>query len=187
MDTAPALIVPPARPEMPQAAAVAMLAAHGVTGCALLGRRGYYRDTMGVPGVQERGLYDDAILLVTPTAYVTYNANCDPSTSHRGMAVLEAGVWSYRVGIHGLSKPKDKQYLALVQAAPVTVHRDGEGDDTGWFGINIHRGGWHTTGSAGCQTIYPEQWPGFIATVRAEMHRHHLATIPYVLTERGAA
>lgn len=185
-------IVPAARPEIPRTTAELYLRRAGVAGPALLGRRGYYRDSMGVPGVQERGIYDDAIMLVTPTAFVTYNANCDPSRHRKGIANLKAGLWSYRLGIHGLSKPKSRQYPALVQAAPVTVlrddpedaDRDGPEPDTGWFGINIHRGGYTTTSSEGCQTIYPDQWAAFFEAVKAEMKRHGLRAIPYLLTER---
>lgn len=180
-------IVPSSRPEMGRHAAEQLLHAHGVAGPAILGRRGYYARTMGAHEGNERGIYDDAIMIVTPTAYVTFNANCDPSRQSPGMAVLKAGVWRYKVGIHGLSRPKAQQYEALVQAAPVTVIRDGRGPDTGWFGINIHRGGRTTTGSLGCQTIHPSQWDAFIALVKAELHRHAIATIPYVLTEREAA
>jgi hypothetical protein len=179
-------MVPDARPEMDRATAEALLKSGGVdvSKPALLGRRGYYRDSMGEVGVQERGIYDDAIVLVTPTAYVTFNANCDPSRHRKGIANLKAGLWSYKVGIHGLSKPKDRQYQALVQAGKVAVVRDGEGEETGFFGINIHRGSFSTTSSEGCQTIHPTQWESFIATVKAEMQRHGVTTIPYLLTER---
>jgi lysozyme len=167
---------------------VALLVAHGISDeFALLGRRGYYRDTMGEPGKNDRGIYDDAMILVTPTAYITYNANADPSIRRPRVAVLVAGVWSYRIGIHNISKSKDRQYKALVQAAEVTVRRDQSITESGWFGINIHRGGWNTTSSLGCQTIYPPQWDSFIATVELEMKRHARKRIPYVLTERDDA
>lgn len=188
-------IVPSTRPEMGRHAAEALLAELRVdlTKPALLGRRGYYRDSMGAVGVNEFGLYDDAIMLVTPTAYVTYNANTDPSTHHPGVAVLKAGVWRYRLGIHNLSKDPavHPHYEALVQAAPVTVTRDPGGahatpwDDTGLFGINIHHGGFNTTSSEGCQTIHPDQWAGFITLVKSEVQRYGVIEIPYALTERG--
>lgn len=181
-------IVPAARPEMPREAAEVLLQAHGIAPgtCALLGRRGYYRDSMGKPGVNERGLYDDAILLVTPTAYVTFNANTDPSITRRGIAVLEAGVYQYQIGLHGLTKPAARRYTALVQAGEVVIRRDGAaGTERGWFGINIHRGGYGTTSSEGCQTIWPDQWAAFIGLVESEMQRHGITRIPYVLTDRG--
>jgi len=185
-------IVPAARPEMPRTVAELWLRRAGVALPALLGRRGYYRDTMGRKGKNDRGIYDDAIFLVTPTAFVSFNANVDPSTARDGMAVLEAGVYHYRIGVHGLSKPKKKRYKALVQASDVTVlrddlddpDRDGPERDVGRFGINIHKGGFTTTSSLGCQTIHPDQWESFITLVEAEMRRHGVATISYLLTQR---
>ena len=139
-------IVPRARPEMLRDAALALLVANGITDAfALLGRRGYYRDTMGAPGTNDLGLYDDAIMLVSPTAYATFNANTDPSRELPGIATLKLGVWRYQQGIHGLSHPPGpRRYPALVQAEPVTVSRDGGADESGYLGINIHHGSINT-------------------------------------------
>ena len=176
---------PPARPELSRALAEELLAAHGVTDrVALLGRRGYYRDSMGRAGVNERGIYDDAIALVSPTEYRTFTANTDPSVTRPGMAVLVPGVYRYKVGIHGITKPPARRYPALVQAASVTIQRDGGIRATGWFGINIHRGSVHSTSSEGCQTIHPDQWAEFIALVEQELERHRCRDLPYVLTAR---
>ena len=183
-----ASIVPSARPELPLTAVRDMLALHGASlqAPALLGRRAYYRDTMGVPGANDWGIYDDAIFYCSPTAFASFNANTDPSRHHPGVAVLKAGVWRYRLGIHNQSKDpvKHPHYKALVQGEQVTVAREGQGDDTGWFGINIHRGGFTTTSSEGCQTIHPSQWDAFIGLVDGDMKRHGVLTLPYVLTER---
>ena len=65
----------------------------------------------------------------------------------------------------------------------MTVSRDGENGETGYFGINIHRGGANTTSSLGCQTIYPDQWEAFFALVKGEMKRAGQAVVPYLLTE----
>jgi lysozyme len=146
----------------------------------LVGKRGYYL-AMGKPGKNDRGIYDDAIFLLSPTAFARFNANTDPSIFRPRVATLQPGQWIYKIGVHGLSKPKNRRYKALVQAAPVTVGRDGAGTDTGWFGINIHRGSKNSTSSLGCQTIPPDQWPEFIGLVEAEMKRHGQKTIPYVL------
>lgn len=149
----------------------------------LVGMRGYYLDTMGKPKVNDRGIYDDAMILVGPNHFSTYNANTDPSYSYRKhLASLRPGLWTYKLGTHGLSRPKSQQYQALVQADKVTVDRDGEGADTGYFGINIHRGGVNTTSSLGCQTIVPQQWPVFIANVKDQLARANQKTIPYALT-----
>jgi lysozyme len=51
--------------------------------------------------------------------------------------------------------------------------------------INIHRGGYRTTSSEGCQTIYPSQWDGFINLVYSEMSRYNQKTIPYLLVENA--
>jgi hypothetical protein len=187
------IIVTVARPELAKAFALELLRAHGVAGAAILGRRGYYRDSMGAPGRNDRNLYDDAIAVYFPAegeraeVYQTFNANTDPSREAPGIAVLKPGVWRYQLGIHNLSKPPAERYPALVQADEVTVGRDDRGEDTGWFGINIHRGGYTTTSSLGCQTIWPGQWSAFFKLVRVEMHARALATIPYVLSAREDA
>lgn len=157
---------------------------HNVTDkLVVVGVRGYFKDTMGKPGVNDRGIYDDAIFIVSPDCFISFNANCDPGAYRKHIANLKSGVWRYRLGIHGLSKPKFLQYTALVQAGKVTVRRDQEGDDTGYFGINIHKGGYNTVSSLGCQTIYPSQWPSFIETIKSQLKRHGQSTLPYILVE----
>lgn len=176
-------IAPATRPRITRAEVEKLLARNRVErDVALVGIRGYYLNTLGAPGQNDRGIYDDAICVISQQAFVTFNANVDPSVHRRAIAVLQPGVWLYKLGIHGLSRPKSQQYRALVQAAPVTVLRDGVGADSGWFGINIHRGGNTTTSSLGCQTLPPPQWPAFIALVESEMKRCSQTTIPYLLT-----
>ncbi len=177
-------MLPTARPRISREKIQLILAQQRVGApVALVGIRGYYRDTMGQPGVNDRGIYDDAICLISQDTFVAFNANVDPSVHRRAIAVLQPGVWTYKLGIHGLSKPKEQQYRALVQAAQVTVHRDGGKADTGFFGINIHRGGRTSTSSLGCQTLPPDQWPAFIALVEAELKRAGVSELKYVLTE----
>lgn len=122
--------------------------------------RGYYEDSMGKKGVNDRGIYDDALFVVTDSNVTAYNANTDPSTYRRGIATLVPGIWTYTVGRH------KNQYTALRQAEPVAVHRDGKGIDKGMFGINVHKGGLLTTSSLGCQTIPPDQWGHFIGLIK---------------------
>jgi lysozyme len=150
-------------------------------GPAILGLRGYYRDTMGVPGVNDRGIYDDAIAVVTPRTFATFNANTDPSRTGGRLAVLQPGVYRYKAGIHHPGKPT--AYPCLVQAAHVTVLRDDGTRESGEFYIHIHRGGNTTTGSEGCQTIAPEQWSPFFRLVLDEMSYYELREINYALVE----
>ncbi len=139
------------------------------------------------PG-NERGIYDDAIVIHSPTCNIAYNANTDPSIyrkgegtgERKGVATLKAGLWSFTVGLHR------GQYTALRQHGNFTVIRDGDPpyEDTGdFFGINIHRGGRTTTSSLGCQTIHPDQWDSFIATVQSEMRRHNQRVVRYALVD----
>lgn len=150
---------------------------------ALVGIRGYYSDTFS-PSGNNIDVYDDAIFLISKYGYYPFNANTDPSILRPKVARLKPGVWQYKLGTHNLSKPKNRQYPALVQAAPVTVFRYKEGDDSGWFGINIHKGSNNTTSSFGCQTIPPSQWGGFYELVKMEMNRAGVKTIPYVLVDK---
>lgn len=178
-------ILPPHRPAELAATTAALLAHAGVTApVALLGERGYFRDSMGHAGQNDRGIYDDALTLHTPSVHACFNANTDPSVTRPGVAVLLPGLWHYQLGIHHLSKPPQFRYPALVQAAPVTVHRDGGGEESGFFGINIHHGGYGSTSSLGCQTIYPAQWESFFALVKSELARHGQVVVPYLLIER---
>lgn len=159
----------------------------------VVGMRGYYPD-LGAPGTNDRGLYDDAIVIDAPASFATFNGNTDPSRyrpgtgtgSAKGMATLNPGVWyAHRFDLHS------GRYLALCQRlGQVTVTRDGNPPypDTGMFGINIHRGGYNTTSSEGCQTVHPDQWKSFIELSIDHAKRWHGArwnevVIPYVLLE----
>lgn len=154
-----------------------------------LANRGYYPVHLVAvrgffsPDQNQRKIYDDAIFLLSPNCYCGFNANVDPGAFVKHIATLKTGTWMYKLGIHGLSKPKAQQYEALVQAADVTVIRDEEGEDTGRFGINIHRGGFTKVSSLGCQTIPPQQWPSFISSVKAQLQLNNQKVIPYILTE----
>lgn len=180
-------ILPAARPRVPRSVAAAVLATKGLTAPepAILGLRGFFRQAMS-KGVDQRGLYECAICLVTPDSILAVNANTLPTGSHPGEAVLDCGTWSYKMGIHNLSKDPavHPHYPALVQAATVTVSRDGQtAKDTGMFGINIHHGSYTMTSSEGCQTIHPDQWEQFITAVKATIGDR---TIPYCLVEASS-
>lgn len=158
----------------------------------LIGIRGYYLD-MGAPGRNDRGIYDDALFIDSPSATIAYNANTDPARvrighgtadATKGMARLKAGAWfAHRFGNY-------KGRLALKQVRTLTVIRDGQPDyeHSGLFGIHIHIGGRTTTSSIGCTTIPPDQWPTFIANAVDQAKRYlgegwNEAIIPYLLVE----
>lgn len=154
----------------------------------LVGCRGYYLDSMGKPKENDRGLYDDAVFLVGPGIFVSFNFNTDPTSyrkgmghgTKKGMATLDPGVWWYKKGLH-----KGK-YHALVQADHVFVTRDGAPAyrDSGMFGINIHKGGIKTTSSEGCQTLPPDQWNSFIELTFLQMKKFDQKEIAYILVEK---
>jgi lysozyme len=135
----------------------------------ICGAPGYYLNSMGETGKNDRNMYDDALFLVSPNAFAGFNGNTDPSARRRGIATLEPGLWPvYQFDIHGGSV----RHPAICQRlGPVSVRRDGVGLDTGNFGINIHRGGTGTTSSLGCQTVPPKQWDAFYELAKTEAQR----------------
>lgn len=177
----------------------------------ILGIRGWF----DAPGENKKGIYDDALFLITLTDCIGFNGNTDPSVDHPGMAVLQPGTYRYAKGIHGQHHFNDLEadereaveewlaqnvgkdhppvpgkilpYWAFRQAGPVTVLRDGaittetETDQAKWPWIDIHRGGYNTTSSAGCQTCHPDQWPELRERGYAAMDMGGMKFINYVL------
>jgi lysozyme len=181
-------MIPNSRPQQAKEKTLAMIIKAKLDDLVcLVGMRGYYLNSMGEKGKNDRGIYDDAIILLSPSVHATFNANTDPSVYKKGIAVLKTGVHRYKKGNHGLSKPNGG-YPALRPANPkeeFPVTRDGEGDSMG-IAINIHKGSYKSTSSEGCQTIYPSQWNGFINLVYSEMDRYKQKTIPYLLVEQNS-
>ena len=195
-------IVPAARPRLSSTQLKQRMAAFNIDRekypLIIVGIRGYYKKSLGQPSANDRGIYDDALFIDTPNSTTAFNGNTDPSRyrlgqgrgkakgAGKGMASLQPGLWL----AHAFGRHKG-QYLALVQSQnSVMVLRDGNPPylDTGYFGINIHRGSYTSTSSLGCQTIHPQQWPAFIALAKAEAIRLYGAqwatqTVPYLLLE----
>lgn len=172
-------ILPPSRPKITRDEALRLLALQGVTeikGCVVLGIAGYYSKLDGKPG-NARGIYDDAIVVITPGDFRTFNGNCDPSIFRPGVATLCDGVWQYKPGRHKLIGG----YPAFRQAGDVLVSRDGRKKlHKGLYGINIHRGSRTKTSSLGCQTLHPDQWDEFQRFVMTKLEAFDQATFTYV-------
>jgi hypothetical protein len=189
-------ILPKDKPKLAQDALRALITGIDRTlhPIVVVGVRSYYL-SMGKGAAVTRDLYDDAIFLDTPNMTMNFNANTDPTAyrkgqgtgATKGMASLNAGTWyAHQFGIH------NGEYPALIQTGgQVGVTRDGDPpyQDKGWFGINIHKGGWGITSSEGCQTIYPSEWPDFINNATSEAIRlfgadkYKAQIIPYLLIE----
>lgn len=158
-------------PQLPASEIEAIIAANNVPRDRFpvveVASRGYYLDSIGVPGANDRRRYDDASFLVWPDGIARFVSNTDPNGrragygtgANKGMASLKTGIHLFGTGLHR-GKP------GFRQAEPFTVIRDGiHGDypDTGMHAINKHSGSGDeddvgTTSSLGCQTMPPKQW-----------------------------
>ena len=119
----------------------------------------------------EKNKFDDNIYLINGPIMFRYTCTTNPGThwlknlmNPKGTAVLKPGQYvdSWKLGLH------QGKYRALVQAKPITVYRDNNKndlaeengkEDTGMFGINIHRANPSAISSiidkwsAGCQVL----------------------------------
>ncbi len=168
----------------------------------LLGVRGYRRDTMGEPGVNDVGIYDDAMFLCAPGVFKAVNANTDPSRLGwnpgvgKPYAMLRPGLWYFRRGPHKGKAPALRQ-CTDEEARERGIPADGEfrvlrcfgnGDprnyeEAGYFAINIHPGGESTTSSWGCQTAPPIEYYDFMNAVWEASITAKQARIPYLLVD----
>jgi|TARA_R110002167_G_scaffold52586_6_gene151680 lysozyme len=163
-----------------------------VSKLSVAGVRGYYDASMGLPG-NDRGIWDDAVFLIGPDTFESFNFNTDPSSYRKGMATLESPQRVvYTPGYHGFGRSSG--HPAFRQSSDVVVLRDrgvGNGTKLGKgrftdegasrFWINLHRGGRITTSSAGCQTVPPSQWKDFYALVRSELGKYGQSSFSYFL------
>ena len=155
---------------MNESAIRSILAANGVdqSKVSIVAIRGYYLDSMGVAGRNDRRIYDDAMFIVHPNGIERFQANTDPNGyrkgrgtgSSKGMAMLKPGIHRFGKGLH-------KGAQAFRQCERFTVIRDGDPPypDTGWHAINLHSGGYTSTSSLGCQTVPKATWQRFKRTV----------------------
>lgn len=156
-----------------------------LNGFCLIGIRGYYLDSMGQPAKNDRGQYDDAIVVFSSNTVSAWNANTDPSRYRDGVATLCPGVHLYRPGNHGISRPGGgyPAFRPATEDEGLPVTRDGENGVSRGIAINIHRGGENSTSSLGCQTIPPEEWDQFYAAVKAQLKAFPRKKFHYVLID----
>ncbi|HEX8299667.1 MAG TPA: hypothetical protein VF594_10955 [Rubricoccaceae bacterium] len=154
-------------------------------GPVLVEIRGYDLNTKGVKGENDRGLWDDALVLLwidgaKTTILASIRGNVDPSRHRTGIA-FKHGPQHYRVrlGHH-------RNRLGLRQASPVLIDRDGTGgveyriDPARWPYVNIHDDRGWGTGSEGCSTAPPDDFAILFAAARS------LGTIDVVLVDEKA-
>ena len=150
----------------------------------VIGIRGYFKKSMGNPDQNDRGIYDDAIILIGPNFLKTYNGNTDPRVHEKGKAMLLPGWHLFKPGFHGYSKPSGHQAFRTANAREVLpVLRDGEFGIKEGVTINLHSGGFNNTNSAGCQTIYKGQWAEFKKDVDMLLKSEGQKFLPYLLLE----
>lgn len=171
-------------------------------GLIIFGCEGYYLNSMGEKNKNDRGIFDDAIAVISDRLFLTVNANLDPTKvraghgygASKGMATIHYGVYpdAYAIGAHKAVFP------ALRQVGELEVRRDADNtvpqkdlikvDDRLYYlergnhqALNIHPAGINTTGSLGCQTI-PRglQWNLFIQAVVSESVRLMQKKFTYV-------
>jgi len=177
------------RPKLTQLEAEAMINKFApytiVEPVKVLAIRGYYKQTMGDPEANDRGIYDDAFILIGPNFYNTYNGNTDPSKYKPGIAKLVPGLHYFKKGKHGISRPGGG-YNAFRPDTPdegLDVTRDGKTGVYRGIAINIHKGGEIYTNSAGCQTVWPSQWLEFQTKVYDMMTMEGQRRLPYLLVD----
>lgn len=180
-------ILPPSRPKIKEADLYKLINFNFHEKVFLVGIRGYYEKTMGDPTKNDRGIYDDAMIIAAPNYYRTFNGNTDPSKHQHGIGCIIPGTYYYKKGKHGISRPAPYvPYDAFRPATPdesLPGKRDGSDAIVKIIAPNIHRGGVNTTSSHACQTIPPSQWDEFQKKAYELMDEYDQKLIPYVLIE----
>lgn len=143
----------------------------------IIGIRGYYADTFGKPGVNDRNVYDDAIFVVSENDFGAFQANVDPSVYRHRIAQLVPGVYD-------AVKWRHKGKYDALQIVKDTVRREGVKNlDTGRHGINFHYGG-SGTWSEGCQTFPQSSYWFFLRKVYSLMDKYGKRSVKYLLIDQ---
>ncbi len=170
--------------------------------------RGYYRDTMGAPGKNDVGIWDDAVFLYDASTgeVVSYRWNVDPSrlgfnaAIGKGYAILQPGIWPFFRGSHkgkgAAWRQFDEETAAKRKLASYFADRRGKGHFAVWRGdfgknaewgyqaINCHWSDYpQSTSSWACQTAPRDDWDRFQRLSYALTIQSGQPFLPYVLTD----
>lgn len=146
------------QPQLKEDEIRAILTANGVDQrkMTVVAIRGYYLDSMGKPGRNDRRIWDDAMFVVWPDGIARFQANTDPNGYRKGRGTGRGkGMAMLKPGIHKYGTGKHKGRVAFRQTEKFTVIRDGNPpyEHCGMHAINLHDGGYTSTSSLGCQTL----------------------------------
>lgn len=146
--------------------------------------RGYYLNTMGKAGENDRGIFDDAIILMGPNYFQTFNANTDPRIVKQGVGMLLPGWHLFKQGWHGYGKASGHKAFRTANVREVLpVLRDGQVGIKEGVTVNLHKGGQFNTNSIACQTIIADQWREFQEQAYKLMNAEGQKVLPYLLLE----
>lgn len=151
----------------------------------VLAIRGYYKDSMGKAGENDRGIFDDALILMGPNYYNTFNGNTDPRIVKAGVGMLLPGWHLFKQGWHGYGKASGHKAFRTANAREVLpVLRDGLVGIKEGVTVNLHRGGQFNTNSIACQTVIADQWLEFQREAYKLMDKEGQKVLPYLLLEQ---
>lgn len=154
----------------------------------VLAVRAYFSETIA-PAGNNISAYDDAFFIVSPLGFSAWNGNTDPSrygynpNAGKPMARLAVGCYKF---IHRLHRGS---YWAFGQGEnPVKVDRvNANGSvayqETGCYGIDLHKGGINGTSSEGCNTVPQGQWDAFYLKLRGVMRSLSVSTFDFILID----
>lgn len=148
--------------------------------------RGYFKDSMGKAGENDRGIFDDAMILMGPNYFKTFNANTDPRITKDGVGLLLPGWHLFKQGWHGYGKTTGHIAFRTANAREVLpVLRDGQAGIKEGVTVNLHRGGQYNTNSIACQTVIADQWLEFQRDAYKLMNMEGQKVLPYLLLENN--
>jgi lysozyme len=169
----------------------------------VLAVRAYRKRTMGDPGRNDVGIFDDAFFLVTPDGMLAENANTDPSRLGwnpgvgKPYGILQPGVWWFYPGPHkglkGCFRQADDAAVAKKLGIPhegkFKVMRMWGWDDPrnylewGHQQVNIHPATVSSTSSWLCLTLPWDRAKAWLAAATGALKKHRQKLLPVILIE----